>query len=77
MDVVCISEYQVCDVLCVMCDFDKHKTMFCVTGIGRVKRILCDSMHLMYASLCWRRGQLDGLDVVCIHEYQVCDVCDV
>ena len=26
-------------VLCVMCDFDKHITMFCVTGIGLVKRI--------------------------------------
>ena len=26
-------------VLCVMCDFDKHTTMFCVTGIGLIKRI--------------------------------------
>ena len=26
-------------VLCVMCDFDKHITMFCVTGIDLVKRI--------------------------------------
>ena len=26
-------------VLCVMCDFDKQLTMFCVTGIGLVKRI--------------------------------------
>ena len=26
-------------VLCVMCDFDKYITMFCVTGIDLVKRI--------------------------------------
>ena len=26
-------------VLCVLCDFDKHITMFCVTGIDLVKRI--------------------------------------
>ena len=26
-------------VLCVMCDFDKHITMFCVTGIDLVDRI--------------------------------------
>ena len=26
-------------VLCVLCDFDKHTTMFCVTGIDLVKRI--------------------------------------
>ena len=26
-------------VLCVMCDFDKHITMFCVTGIDLVERI--------------------------------------
>ena len=26
-------------VLCVMFDFDKHTTMFCVTGIDLVKRI--------------------------------------
>ena len=26
-------------VLCVKCDFDKHITMFCVTGIDLVKRI--------------------------------------
>ena len=26
-------------VLCVMCDFDKHITMFCVTGICLVESI--------------------------------------
>ena len=26
-------------VLCVLCDFDKHITMFCVTGIDLVDRI--------------------------------------
>ena len=26
-------------VLCVLCDFDKHITMFCVIGIDLVKRI--------------------------------------
>ena len=26
-------------VLCVLCDFDKQLTMFCVTGIDLVKRI--------------------------------------
>ena len=26
-------------VLCVMCDFDKHITMFCVTGVDLVERI--------------------------------------
>ena len=26
-------------VLCVLCDFDKHITMFCVTGIDLVERI--------------------------------------
>ena len=30
--------YVLC-VLCVLYDFDKHTTMFCVTGIGLVKRI--------------------------------------
>ena len=25
--------------LCVICVFDKHLSMFCVTGIGLVKRI--------------------------------------
>ena len=37
-------------VVCVMCDFDKQITMFCVTGTDLVKRIRCDWMHLMYAS---------------------------
>ena len=37
-------------VLCVMCDFDKHITMFCVTGIDLVERIRCESMLAMYAS---------------------------
>ena len=36
-------------VLCVMCDFDKHITMFCVTGIDLVERIPCEWMHLIYA----------------------------
>ena len=26
-------------VLCVMCDFDKHITIFCLTGIDLVDRI--------------------------------------
>ena len=26
-------------VLCVMCGFDKHITMFCVTGVDLVERI--------------------------------------
>ena len=37
-------------VLCVMCDFDKHITMFGVTGMNLVKRIRYDSMLAMYAS---------------------------
>ena len=37
-------------VLCVMRDFDKQLTMFCVTGIGLVERIRCEWMHLKYAS---------------------------
>ena len=37
-------------VLCVMCDFDKHITMFCVTGIDLVKRIRCEWMLAMYGS---------------------------
>ena len=37
-------------VLCVVCDFDKHITMFCVTGIGLVERIRCEGMLAMYAS---------------------------
>ena len=37
-------------VLCVVCDFDKHVTMFCVTGIDLDKRIRYDLMLAMYAS---------------------------
>ena len=37
-------------VLCVMCVFDKHITMFCVTCIDLVECIRCKWMHLMYAS---------------------------
>ena len=64
-------------VLCVMCDFDKHITMFCVTGIDLVERIRCEWMLAMYASRCWRRGQPDEVVGMSIHEYKVCAVCDV
>ena len=37
-------------VLRVLCDFDKHITMFGVTGIDLGKRIRYDSMLAMYAS---------------------------
>ena len=37
-------------VLCVMYVFDKHITMFCVTGIDLDKRISCESMLAMYTS---------------------------
>ena len=37
-------------VLRVMCDFDKHITMFGVTGIDLGERIRCDLMLAMYAS---------------------------
>ena len=37
-------------VLCVLCDSDKHITMFFVTGIDLVKRIRSEWMLSMYAS---------------------------
>ena len=36
---VCVLFMSIRYVLCVMCDFDKHITMFCVTGIDLVDRI--------------------------------------
>ena len=60
---LCVSENQVC-AECTVSHIGMQLTMYCVTGIGLLKRIRCDSMLPMYASRCWRRGEHVGVDVV-------------
>ena len=52
-------------------------TTYCVTGIGLLRRIRCDSMLPMNASRCLRLGEHDGVDAACICENQVCAVVSV
>ena len=63
VDAACICENQVCAVISLR-HLGMQLTIYCVTGIGLLKRIRCDSMLPMYASRCWRRGEHDGVDVV-------------
>ena len=60
---LCESENQV-RAVCTVSHIGMQLTMYCVTGIGLLKRIRCDSMLPMYASRCWRGGEHDGVDVV-------------
>ena len=77
VDAACICENQVCAVFSVR-HLGMQVTIYCVTSIGLLKRIRCDSMLPMYASCCWRRGENDGVDDVCASEnQQVRHVCTV
>ena len=71
-----MCENQVCAVVSVR-HIGMQLTIYCVTGIGLLKRIRCDSMLLVYASRCLQRRGHDGVNTAYICENQVCAVISV